>query len=130
MTSKRKPGRPKKQGLGDRVEEVFKATGIKGLVEFINGGECDGCKKRKERLNKMFPTITYNKVKGQPTKEQIEVLRKIGLDKTKYTEEEADTIEGIYNQINHTNVKLCRQCPGGAVKEWKAMFVRLQKMIE
>lgn len=39
-------------GLGDVVEKVTKATGIKKAVKFIAGEDC-GCDKRKETLNKL-----------------------------------------------------------------------------
>ena len=39
--------------LGDTVEKFTKATGIKKLADKIPG-DC-GCKKRKEKLNKIFP---------------------------------------------------------------------------
>lgn len=42
------------EGLGDKVEKIAKATGVKAFVEFMNGGEpCSGCEKRKEALNKL-----------------------------------------------------------------------------
>jgi hypothetical protein len=41
------------QGLGDSIEKFTKATGVKKLADKIPGG-C-GCKKRKEKLNQMFP---------------------------------------------------------------------------
>ena len=48
----------KSKGLGDTVEKITKATGIKTLTElgskYIGKKDC-GCKKRKEKLNKMFP---------------------------------------------------------------------------
>lgn len=44
------------EGLGDRIEQLTEATGIKKAVEyFANGKDC-GCDKRKEKLNKLFPT--------------------------------------------------------------------------
>ena len=43
----------KSRGLGDTIEKLTTATGIKRLVDKIPG-EC-GCKKRKELLNKAFP---------------------------------------------------------------------------
>ena len=46
------------RGLGDSIEKVTKATGIKSLMEISMGltGKKDcGCKKRKEWLNKKFP---------------------------------------------------------------------------
>ena len=47
----------KSRGLGDTIEKITKATGIKKVVDTVNkitGKDC-GCKKRKEALNKKFP---------------------------------------------------------------------------
>ena len=47
----------KSRGLGDSIEKITKATGIKKVVNKISekpGKDC-GCKKRKEALNKAFP---------------------------------------------------------------------------
>ena len=47
----------KSRGLGDDIERVTKATGIKKLVETVSQGlnvPC-GCEGRKPFLNKMFP---------------------------------------------------------------------------
>ena len=45
------------KGLGDTIEKITVATGIKQVVDTVSKKtkkEC-GCKKRKEKLNKMFP---------------------------------------------------------------------------
>lgn len=42
-----------KKGLGDIVEDITEATGIKKLVKFVAGEDC-GCNERKEKLNKIF----------------------------------------------------------------------------
>ena len=47
----------KPRGLGDKIENFTKATGIKSAVDTISkatGVPC-GCNKRKEWLNKRFP---------------------------------------------------------------------------
>ena len=44
---------PNDKGLGDTIERFTQATGIKKLADKIPGG-C-GCKKRKEKLNNLFP---------------------------------------------------------------------------
>ena len=41
------------EGLGDTVEKITKATGIKKAVKFLAGEDC-GCDERKEKLNEMF----------------------------------------------------------------------------
>lgn len=50
------------KGLGDTIEKITTATGIKTAVEAVSkatGKEC-GCKKRKEALNN--PDLLVNKV--------------------------------------------------------------------
>lgn len=47
----------KSKGLGDTVEKITKATGIKKVVEAVakaTGKDC-GCKARKDALNRSFP---------------------------------------------------------------------------
>ncbi len=43
------------QGFGDTVEKVFKATGIKKLVESIFGDDCTSCDERRKKLNAILP---------------------------------------------------------------------------
>lgn len=42
------------QGLGDAIEAVTEATGIKSVVEKVVGKNC-GCGKRRDKLNEMVP---------------------------------------------------------------------------
>lgn len=44
----------KSKGLGDTIEKITEATGVKTVVKFLFGKDC-GCDERKEKLNKMFP---------------------------------------------------------------------------
>ena len=47
----------KSKGLGDDIEKITKATGIKSVVDKVSKGlniPC-GCEGRKEALNKLFP---------------------------------------------------------------------------
>jgi len=44
----------KSKGLGDTVEKITKATGIKKLVEKYGPSDC-GCDARRDKLNEMFP---------------------------------------------------------------------------
>jgi len=46
------------KGLGDTIEKITTATGIKKVVEFtsrLQGGGCVSCKERREFLNRKFP---------------------------------------------------------------------------
>jgi hypothetical protein len=45
------------KGLGDTIEKITKATGIKKVVEKVSkavGKDC-GCDERKDTLNRLFP---------------------------------------------------------------------------
>ena len=47
----------KSRGLGDTIEKVTEATGIKKVVDTVSkatGKPC-GCKGRRDTLNRMFP---------------------------------------------------------------------------
>ena len=47
------------KGLGDTVEKITEATGIKKVVETVFGSDC-GCSKRKKFLNDKFPYSNKN----------------------------------------------------------------------
>jgi len=44
----------KSKGLGDTVEKITKAIGVKSLFNKFVKGDC-GCDERKEKLNQKFP---------------------------------------------------------------------------
>jgi len=47
----------KSKGLGDTIEKITTATGIKKVVETVakvTGKDC-GCNKRRDALNRVFP---------------------------------------------------------------------------
>ena len=44
----------KSRGLGDSIEKITKATGIKQVVDKVTKGGC-GCNKRRKALNEAFP---------------------------------------------------------------------------
>jgi len=47
----------KSKGLGDTIEKITKATGIKKVVDTVSKAvnkDC-GCAKRKNKLNRLFP---------------------------------------------------------------------------
>tara|TARA_R100000664_G_C2757992_1_gene146609 strand:- start:529 stop:774 length:246 start_codon:yes stop_codon:yes gene_type:complete len=47
----------KSRGLGDTIEKITKATGVKSVVDKVakaTGKDC-GCNKRRDTLNRIFP---------------------------------------------------------------------------
>ena len=57
--AKKKTVKKKSEGLGDTVEKITKATGIKKLVKFVAGDDC-GCEERRKKLNKLLERIFTN----------------------------------------------------------------------
>jgi len=43
------------RGLGDAIDAVTTATGIKAGWQYLTGGKCGGCEERRRRMNEMFP---------------------------------------------------------------------------
>lgn len=93
------------KGLGDVVEKVTEATGIKKAVKFLAGEDC-GCDERKEKLNKLFPSRKPECF----TEKEYELMRTaIETKKNKFTAEEVKEYAGIYERIFRTKVE-CTQC--------------------
>jgi predicted Zn-ribbon and HTH transcriptional regulator len=83
------------QGLGDTIEKITEATGIKALVKFIAGDDC-GCDERKEKLNKLFP---YKKPLCLQEDEYNYLVEFFSQNKTRLRPTEQQTLLKIYNRI-------------------------------
>jgi len=93
-------------GLGDQVEKITKATGIKKAVEFFADGRDCGCDARKEKLNELFPS----KKPECFTEEEFSLMQMaIDTKKVKFSGEETKTFTAIYNRVFHQRVE-CIPC--------------------
>lgn len=101
------------EGLGDTVEKITKATGIKKAVKFIAGEDC-GCEERKEKLNQVF---RYKKPECLTEQEFDLIKMAVDTKKNKWTPEEQETYKNIYERIFKTKVE-CTPCSFGKVV-WK-----------
>lgn len=114
-------GRKKKsQGLGDTVEKITEATGIKKLVHFIAGEDC-GCEERKEKLNKLFP---YQNPECLTEDEHTYLT---GLFSTKITAVSHDTqskLIAIYNRVFHAKKKhsSCSPCVNSLINQLRKVY--------
>jgi len=92
QTRKRKP---RSKGLGDTVEKITTATGIKALVKFAFGEDC-GCDKRKDYLNKKFPYFKPNCL----TEDEYNYLTKFfEVKKLSIKPTEQNELLKIYNRV-------------------------------
>jgi len=106
------------KGLGDTVEKVIKATGIKKAVKWLVGEDC-GCDERRAKLNSLF---RYKNPKCLTEKEYIFLgeFYKKNLDRI----ETADQIEVI--KINNRVFNETRKPPSpnciGCIRVFKSIL--------
>jgi|SRR5210317_81200 len=110
-------------GVGDSIEKLTKATGIKKAVEFVAGEDC-GCDKRKEKLNYLFP---YNKPNCF-TEEEFDYLSDIFSDELWAVKTvDAGTVKQlytIYNRVFNTSDKPsgCGSCVLNRIKKMERLY--------
>lgn len=119
--------RQKKQskGLGDTIEKITEATGIKAVVEKfseVTGIDC-GCEERKEKLNNL---ISYRKkVNCLNESDYNQLTEFLKPNKGSLTPNEQWAIAGIYERV--FSVKLessnCSSC-------WREVLGELRKVYD
>ena len=95
-------------GVGDTVEKITKATGIKKAVEFLAGEDC-GCDERKNVLNRMFPYQKPNCL----TEDEFNYLSDwFSQSRNKVTSEQQVQLITIYNRVFNDNAEgtSCGSC--------------------
>lgn len=112
------------KGLGDTVEKITKATGIKKVVEMFaeaTGIDC-GCDERKEKLNKLF---SYNRNINCLTKSDYDALTEF-LDPKQSTlnPREQKIISDIYFNVFQIRLQIssCSSCWRGKIDELKRVY--------
>ena len=105
------------RGLGDVVESITEATGIKKAVKFIAGEDC-GCDKRKDKLNKLFPKRKTNCI----LEEDYNFLTKFlaGVSSVVTADEQRRLIK-IYNYVFNAKktTSSCGKCVFNVIDELK-----------
>jgi len=110
-------------GLGDTVEKITEATGIKKAVKFLAGEDC-GCNERKETLNYLFP---YNKPNCF-TESEFDELTSIFSDKNweskSITAGMVKDLYVIYNRVFNTSDQPsgCPSCVLNRLKKLERLY--------
>ena len=127
-TKSKKRGRPKgsknkPKGLGDTIEQITEATGIKAVVKAIAGEDC-GCDQRKEKLNKLFP---YSRQPECLDQEEIDYLSGGVLKKKTLNHDERVKIAEIHSRVfNHKFDVPCTCSP----KIWIQWIRELNELLD
>jgi len=116
----------KSKGLGDTVEKVTKATGIKAAVDWFSdatGIDC-GCDARKAKLNELFP---YKSKVLCLEKEEYDTLQEFfrTFDNREVKEKWQEPLSKIHARIfQHKYYVPCTCSP----KEWNRVIQDLKKV--
>jgi hypothetical protein len=114
----------KAKGLGDTIEQITEATGIKKAVEMFSkatGLDC-GCDERKEKLNQLF---SYNRnINCLTEKDYNSLTELIDPKKNTLTIEEQNTIAEIYYNVFNYRLQLssCGSCWAGKIQELRKVY--------
>jgi hypothetical protein len=118
----------KAKGLGDTIDQITTATGIKALVKFVAGEDC-GCDQRKEALNKLFPynkPNCLNEADYNFLHEFFTVQRGSIVPSVQYRLNEIHT--NVFNKV--TNFTNCTSCLADRVNALKKVYVQTNKSRE
>jgi hypothetical protein len=123
-TTKATPSKSK--GLGDSIEKVTRATGIKKAVEMFTeatGLDC-GCDARKEKLNKLFPYKSRVLCLEKPEYDKLQEFFKT-FDGREIKEQWQEPLSRIHARVfEHKYYIPCSCSP----KEWNRVIQDLKKV--
>lgn len=114
-------GNANNKGLGDVIEKVTEATGIKAVVEAITD-DC-GCAARKETLNDLFPNRKLNDLSVEDFEYLTEFFSRENTSVDMVTQKE---LVRIYNGVFNAKRKVsnCSPCVATIVRELKRVYIR------
>jgi hypothetical protein len=95
-------------GLGDTIEKITEATGIKAAVKFLAGEDC-GCDARKDKLNKIF---RYERPECLTEEEYNYLAQEMATMKNVVSGQVQKRMTQIYNRVFHQNKQAtsCGSC--------------------
>jgi len=119
-----KPRAKKSKGLGDDIEKLTEATGIKKVVDKVSqitGKDC-GCKKRKEYLNNRFPR--YDGMSKADQKLWESVLKPKFKQGAQITLSYQDTLVDVYQRTFGIRLKKtrCGSCMLGKLEQLEKAY--------
>ena len=123
-----KSRKKKSEGLGDTVEKITTATGIKAAVEMFSkatGIDC-GCDARKEKLNRLIP---YRKKVNCLNESDYEALKPYILEsKNTLTPNEQWQIQAIYLRVFEVMLddSNCGSCWRDRINDLRKVFNEYQ----
>ncbi len=116
MKSKSKP-----RGLGDIVEKVATATGVKSAVDTLLGENC-GCSERRDKLNELFPM--YKNIQMSNAQREVWENLQPAIDTGRLNGKNSENFKTLYDEVFENRHKWCG-CGGESgrrVKQLKKVY--------
>ena len=97
------------KGLGDTIEKITKATGVKKVVDTVFQKlekDC-GCEERKKKLNEKF---RYEKPECLLEEEYNLISEALNTNKNRFSPEDQSVYIKIFERVFRTKVEGCSSC--------------------
>jgi NAD(P)H-nitrite reductase large subunit len=112
----------KSKGLGDTIEKITEATGIKTVVEAISeatGIDC-GCGERKDLLNKLFP---YKQAECLTDEDNEWLTNFFSVTNNQLTPKQQNKVTEIYKNVFNEKIQPsnCGSCWRDKINELKTI---------
>jgi hypothetical protein len=110
----------KSKGLGDTVEKITEATGVKKAVKALFGEDC-GCDERKSKLNKL---MSYNVTNCLEEKEYNYLSDFLSKNKQNVTMVEQRALLDIFNRVFNQRKQMssCPSCIRGMIADLRKLM--------
>ena len=120
----------KPEGLGDVIEKITEATGIKAAVKWLAGDDC-GCDERKEKMNKLFPSAYKAQCLQEDEYNWLKIIyvRIYNEEKQKYVSYLKPSEQKKFLEI-YNRVFTARQTPTNCASCWRDIVGRLHKVYQ
>ena len=111
------------KGLGDKIEKITKATGIKAVVDTVAKAldtDC-GCAARKETLNKLFPNRKLNDLS---TEDYDYLTEWYSVKRSSVNTQQQNMLVDIYNRVFNAKRKVsnCSTCIASVNRELRKIY--------
>ena len=120
---RKRVSRPKSQGLGDTIEKVTEATGVKKVVEKVSealGVDC-GCESRKNWLNERF---RYKNIECM-TRDQALRWESISVDPMRLTHKQRKEVSQFHAEVFKKKAEMPCTC---APSEWARLVHEIDEL--
>jgi len=108
------------EGLGDTVEKITEATGIKKAVKWLAGEDC-GCDERKEKLNKMW---SYRKPECLTEEEHTTLTKWFSAPRNQVSYSWQLELLKIYNRVfkEERETSSCSSCVKEIISDLEKLY--------